>query len=143
MTKLYGYSASTGAHTGEVIERERGVPPGFTFIKPPEYDSNTQLLVFTGDAWGILDKVEAATDSNTAMTIKPRQLREWLIVHGVMPEQVSAEIATIEDAVERALMQNYWEYSSEFYRDHPRMVAFAVKMGVTDLPKAFQEASQL
>lgn len=77
-------------------------------------------------------------------TVTKRQGRQQMIVMGLI-DQVQAAIDAIEDNINRALIQSYWDDSTEYQRSHPQMIALGEAIGLTekDLDEAFIAASQL
>ena len=77
-------------------------------------------------------------------SITKRQARQQLILMGIY-DNVQPMIDAIEDDIERALANSYWNDSSIYERQHPQMVGLASALGIgTDqLDDAFIAASQL
>ena len=139
MSTLYGYNTITFVATGEVSTGEEVM--GWTSVQPPELEEG-QRAVFNGVGWNAVDIPEPEAEP-APNSVTPRQLREWLIDKGIMPSQVDAMVEAIEDETEREKMKVYWEYSTAFFRNHPKMIAFAEQLGVEDLDEAFREAAVL
>lgn len=53
------------------------------------------------------------------LPLTPRQFRDALIDHDIMPEAVTGAITQIEDEKERAKAMNAWEYTTSFIRTDP------------------------
>ncbi|WP_273727464.1 hypothetical protein [Brucella gallinifaecis] len=51
--------------------------------------------------------------------LTPRQFRDALIDHDIMPDDVTAAINQIADAKDRAKALNAWEYPTQFVRTEP------------------------
>lgn len=51
--------------------------------------------------------------------LTPRQFRDALIDHDIMPDDVTAAISQIADVKERAKALNAWEYTTSFIRTDP------------------------
>ena len=51
--------------------------------------------------------------------LTPRQFRDALIDHDIMPDDVTAAIGQIADVKERAKALNAWEYPTQFDRTEP------------------------
>lgn len=77
-------------------------------------------------------------------TITVRQAREQLIKLGLIT-QVQTSIDSIVDPMQKAIVQNYWEYSIDFKRDNELLIGLASSLGLTseDLDTMFIEASKL
>lgn len=68
-----------------------------------------------------------------------------MIENDIMPSQVDAMIAAVEDVTERELLKNYWEYSTEYQRNHHLLISLGEQLNLTpdELDQAFREASKL
>lgn len=77
-------------------------------------------------------------------TISLRQAREILIVKGLF-EQVQSYIESIEDPTQKAIILNYWEYSTVFERRNPTVLQMSEMLGLSSeqLDELFIEASKL
>lgn len=64
---------------------------------------------------------------------KRYQVREWLILRGITPEHVEAQIAAMypDDATAAALALNRWREVEEIPRDHPLVAALGSALGFT------------
>lgn len=78
-------------------------------------------------------------------SVTARQARQWMIENDIMPSQVDAMIAAVEDVTERELLKNYWEYSTEYQRNHHLLISLGEQLNLTpdELDQAFREASKL
>lgn len=76
--------------------------------------------------------------------ISLRQARELMIRRGMF-DSVEATINGIEDSVQQAIVRNYLEYATEFYRDNALLIQLGTALGMTsdDLDNFFIEASVL
>lgn len=77
--------------------------------------------------------------------VSPRQLRIWLVTHGVSLDDVSAAIAAIPDATQRQIAQIEWDYSPYYERNHEMLQAVAAALGMTSeqVDQAFREAATI
>lgn len=77
-------------------------------------------------------------------SVSPRQLRQWLITAGKL-DAVTAALDAIPDATEKALAQNWWDYSTTFERSHPLVaqIGGALSMSSADIDAAFVAAAAL
>lgn len=77
-------------------------------------------------------------------SISLRQAREILIIRGLF-EQVQSYIESIEDPTQKAIILNYWEYSTVFERRNPTVLQMAEMLGLSSeqLDELFIEASKL
>jgi hypothetical protein len=76
-------------------------------------------------------------------SVSARQIRLWLIQHGVSLSQVDAAIASIEDPMQRDSVQVEWEYAPYVERAHPMLIPLAAALGLTEaqVDQAFIEAA--
>jgi hypothetical protein len=78
-------------------------------------------------------------------TISARQIRLWLVSHGVSLVAVETAIDSISDAMQRDLVRVEWEYAPYCERQHPMIATLGTALGFTSeqIDHAFREASQL
>lgn len=78
-------------------------------------------------------------------TCTPRQLRIWLVTHGITLDAVNDAIAGIPDATQRQIAEIEWNHSPYYERNHPMLQAIAASLGLTSeqVDEAFREASTL
>lgn len=76
-------------------------------------------------------------------SVSPRQLRIWLVTHGVSLESVAAAIAAIPDDTQRQIAQIEWEFSPYYERNHQMLQSIASSLGLTEaqVDDAFREAA--
>ena len=72
------------------------------------------------------------------------QARGALILVGLI-DQVQTAIDTIEDPLQRALLQNDWDNRQDFQRDYPQLLTIATALGLTDeqIDQLFIEGAKL
>jgi hypothetical protein len=78
-------------------------------------------------------------------TISARQVRIWLIQHGISLSMVDTAIETIEDPILKEITKVEWEYAPYIERNHPMMAPLAGALGLTQeqLDAAFIEAQNI
>lgn len=78
------------------------------------------------------------------MIVTKRQGRQQMILMGIL-DQVQVAIDSIEDPLQRALVQSFWNDSTQYERNHPQMIQLAQAIGLTDeqLDQAFIAAAEL
>jgi hypothetical protein len=78
-------------------------------------------------------------------SISARQIRLWLIRHGVSLAMVDAAIDGIPDAMTRESVRVEWEYAPHVERTHAWLVPMAAALGLTadQVDAAFREAVTL
>ncbi len=83
--------------------------------------------------------------NNIPENISARQVRIWLLQHGISLQQVENAIDTIQDPVLRDITKVEWEYAPYIERNHPMLVPLAQALGLTQeqLDQAFIEAQNI
>ena len=78
-------------------------------------------------------------------TVSARQVRIWLLQHGISLQQVDTAIDSIEDPILRDITKVEWEYAPYIERSHPMLVPLAQALGLTQdqLDTAFIEAQNI
>lgn len=78
-------------------------------------------------------------------SVTARQIRLWLVGHGVSLDAVAAAIQAIPDAATRATVAVEWEYAPYIERGHPMLLPLAAALGMTSeqVDAAFREAATL
>ncbi len=74
-----------------------------------------------------------------------RQIRLWLVSHGVSLATVEAAIDAIADTTTRETVRVEWEYAPYVERSHPWLVPLAAAIGLDEaaVDQAFREAAVL
>lgn len=114
----------------------------------PEYNQETQYLNELQPAlvdgvwkqqWEVLGQ-----EIQVPQSVTKRQGRQQMILMGTI-DQVQTAIDAISDPVQKALVQSFWDDSSEYERNHPQMVQLAQAIGLTEdqLDDAFIAAAKL
>jgi hypothetical protein len=82
---------------------------------------------------------------NVPQAISARQIRLWLVRHGVSLAMVDAAIDGIQDAMTREAVRVEWEYAPHVERTHAWLVPMAAALGLTEaqVDAAFREAATL
>lgn len=70
-------------------------------------------------------------DAQGFAVLNPVQLRLGLLGGGITTAMVESYIATISDPTERETASTFWDYSTEFHRDHALITQFAAGLGLT------------
>lgn len=75
--------------------------------------------------------------------VSARQIRLWLIQHGISLAQVDAAINEIPDQLQQDSIRVEWEYAPYVERSHPMLGPLAMALGLTEeqINQAFVEAS--
>ena len=87
----------------------------------------------------------APDEPSVPTSISARQIRLWLIQHGITLATVEAAIDGIADAVTRESVRIEWEYAPYVERSHPWLVPLATALGLDEagIDAAFREAASL
>lgn len=111
----------------------------------PKYDyyilapiKPTEDAIWNNGSWIIPQPVVPST-------VSARQVRIWLIQHGISLEQVYIAIDSIQDTVMRDITKVEWEYAPYIERNHPMLPVLAQALGLTEdiLDQAFIEANAI
>ena len=81
----------------------------------------------------------------TPASVSARQIRLWLITHGISLETVDATIDSIADATDRDTVRVEWDYAPYVERSHVFLVPLAAALGLDEaaVDQAFREAATL
>lgn len=93
-----------------------------------------------GNLVGINQKADESL--NVPETVSARQIRLWLVQHGIGLAQVDAAIDAIPDTMQRDSVRVEWEYAPYIERSHPMLLPLAIALGLTEsqVDQAFREA---
>jgi hypothetical protein len=107
---------------------------GLTILPPRPSESHE----WDGSAWVM--PPQAPPESVTA-----RQIRLWLVTHGISLSAVESAIDAIQDAQQREVVRVEWEYAPYIERSHPMLVPLAAALGMMEdqVDAAFREAAGL
>jgi hypothetical protein len=77
--------------------------------------------------------------------ITARQIRLWLVSHGVSMAAVESAVDAIPDATQREMVRVEWEYAPYIERSHPMLIPLAAALGLDEaaVDAAFREAASL
>jgi len=78
-------------------------------------------------------------------SISARQIRMWLVLHNISLEAVEQAINSIEDPIQKQLINIEWEYAPYVERNHPWINTLGSILGLNSqqIDEAFIEASIL
>lgn len=87
----------------------------------------------------------APDTSPVPASVTARQIRLWLVAHGVSMAAVEEAIAAITDQHTRDAVAVEWEYAPYVERSHPWLVPLAQALGLDEagIDAAFREAAGL
>lgn len=94
------------------------------------------------ESGAVIGMNQQIVDDSIPTSVSARQIRLWLIQHGVSLSQVDAAIASIPDQLQRDSVQVEWEYAPYVERSHPMLIPLAAALGLTEeqVDQAFREA---
>lgn len=87
----------------------------------------------------------APDDSPVPVAVTARQIRLWLVAHGISLAAVDSAIDTIPDQQTRDSVRVEWEYAPYVERAHPMIGPLAAALGLTadQVDQAFREAATI
>jgi len=82
-------------------------------------------------------------ESPVPESVSARQIRLWLVRHGIALAQVDAAIDALSDQKQREEVRVEWDYAPYVERSHPMLVPLAAALGLTEaqVDDAFREAA--
>lgn len=113
---------------------EAGNPKAALWTLMPERPSPAHVWV--NGEWAVV--VPPVPESVSA-----RQIRLYLIRHGISLAQVDAAIDAIPDAQQREECRVEWDYAPYVERTHPMLIPLAAALGLSEsqVDQAFREAA--
>jgi broad specificity phosphatase PhoE len=101
--------------------------------------------------WEVRDESGELIGTNQSADLTPavpesvsaRQIRLWLVRHGISLAAVDAAIDAIPDQLQRDSVRVEWDYAPYVERTHPMLVPLAAALGLTEqqVDQAFVEAA--
>lgn len=78
-------------------------------------------------------------------SVSARQIRLWLVTHGIPLDTVDATIDSIADPATRDTVRVEWDYAPYLERSHRFLVPLAAALGIDEagVDQAFREAATL
>ena len=129
----------------EATQRACGVYPVKSSTPQPAntYEDISQRVVSVEEDGVVLTQVWLPAPSPPS--ISARQIRLWLIEHGVSLATIDSAIAAIPDALLREKTKVEWEFAPYVERTHPMINAIGEQLGLTpeQIDQAFVEGSAL
>lgn len=109
--------------------------------------TGTPHFVFEGTAEQVQAKIRelAIAGSPVPPSVTARQIRLWLVTHGISLSAVELAIDAIPDAQQREMVRVEWEYAPYVERTHPMLVPLAAALGLSEaqVDQAFREAATI
>lgn len=123
------------------------MPDGSTRTDPEQWASDPAALAAAGyivTERTPEDDIEPPPQPSPA-TVSARQMRLWLVRHGVAMSAVDAAIDAIPDGQQRQEVRIEWGHAPYVERSHPMLVPLAAALGLTEqqVDQAFVEASTI
>jgi hypothetical protein len=86
---------------------------------------------------------QQAVEDSVPASVSARQIRLWLLRHGISLAAVDAAIDAIPDQLQRDSVRVEWDYAPYVERSHPMLVPLAAALGLTEpqVDQAFVEAA--
>ena len=115
-------------------------------------NTTTYVGVIDGmHTWEVRDESGVVIGYNRSADLTPpvpesvsaRQIRLWLVRHGISLAAVDAAIDAIPDQLQRDSVRVEWDYAPYVERTHPMLVPLAAALGLTEqqVDQAFVEAA--
>jgi hypothetical protein len=111
----------------------------------PKYDAWALAPEQPGDNYIWYNGQWIEIQNNIPENISARQVRIWLLQHGISLQQVETAIDSIQDPILKDITKVEWEYAPYIERNHPMLVPLAQALGLTQeqLDQAFIEAQNI
>lgn len=137
------FDAATGRQVSSGTVVADPLPAGLASVAIPAADGE-RLRNGTG-RWDESTRSVVAVPPPVPQSVTARQIRLWLVSHGVSLSAVEAAIDAIPDALQRELVRVEWEYAPYVERSHPMLVPLAAALGMSEaqVDAAFREAATL
>jgi len=94
---------------------------------------------------GINQSSDLPGETPVPASVTARQIRLWLVRHGVSLAAVDAAIDAIPDQQSREEVRVEWDYAPYVERSHPMLIPLAAALGLSEsqVDDAFREAAGL
>ena len=124
------------------------MPDGSTRTDPEQWASDPAALAAAGyivTERTPEDDIEPPEPPPPAATVSARQMRLWLVRHGISLAAVDAAIDAITDEQQRQEVRIEWGHAPYVERSHPMLVPLAAALGLTEsqVDQAFVEAATI
>jgi hypothetical protein len=98
-----------------------------------------------GNVVGMNQQAAEPETTTVPENVSARQIRLWLIQHGISLVQVESAISAIPDQLQRDSVKVEWEYAPYVERTHPMLIPLAAALGLTEaqVDQAFIEAARI
>lgn len=119
------------------------LPEGLSAVALSAEDS--AALLSGAAAWDAATRTVQALPVPVPSSVTARQIRLYLVRHGIPLSAVEAAIDAIPDQQAREECRVEWAYAPVVERSHPMLIPLAAALGLTEsqVDEAFREASGL
>ena len=106
-------------------------------------DAAADALLSGAGVWDAATRSVQPAAAAVPSTVSARQIRLWLVRHGVSLAAVDAAIAAIPDAQAREECRVEWDFAPWVERSHPMLIPLAAGLGLSEsqVDDAFREAA--
>ena len=106
-------------------------------------DSAADDLLSGAGVWDAATRSVQPAAAAVPSTVSARQIRLWLVRHGVSLAAVDAAIDAIPDAQAREECRVEWDFAPWVERSHPMLIPLAAGLGLSEsqVDDAFREAA--
>jgi len=145
MKKIYTYCKEDGTVLGVSEFEEK--PPFSTEKLLTENFINPKLNFETDEFYegATQEEIDLVAKSKVPTSVSKRQLKQALVIAGIPLANIEYAIGQIPDELEKELMLIFWNDSTEFERNHPKLIEFsqALQMTENQVDELFTMASSL
>jgi hypothetical protein len=122
------------------------MPDGSTRTDPDQWANDPEVLAASG--FVVTERTpedDVEPPQPAPATVSARQIRLWLVRHGVALSAVDAAIDAIADEQQRQEVRVEWAHAPYVERTHPMLVPLAAALGLTEqqVDQAFAEAATI
>lgn len=106
---------------------------------------DAELVPMASVVGSIVDPPAGGSSPSVPTNVSARQIRLWLVRHGIPLASVDAAIDSIADQATRDVVRVEWEWAPYIERSHPWLVPLAQALGLDEagVDAAFREAFDL
>lgn len=121
---------------------------GMEFFTQVPITGNFVKFKFDGNAWvegGTPEEISEHQKQLVPLSVSKRQLKQALVLANIPLANIDFAISQIPDTQEKTLMEIFWNDSTEFERNHPKLVEFSQALNIceTQADELFILASNL
>lgn len=119
------------------------LPAGLSAV--PLSDAEAESLRSGAAEWDAATQSVRVRPSSVPASVTARQIRLWLVRHGISLTAVDAAIDAIPDQQQRDEVRVEWDYAPYVERSHPMLIPLAAALGLSEaqVDDAFREAANI